>query len=69
MGYKHTDSCIQKAADDEMLFVLRAQDVTAPKTVLHWIAKNFDNVSEDKLREAFECALTMRRFKNRKAAD
>lgn len=61
--------CLNKAADDEMLFVLRAQDVSAPKVVLHWIAKNFDNASEEKLREAFECAIAMKKFKGRKNAD
>lgn len=61
--------CFTKAADDEMLFVLRAQDVSAPKVVLHWIAKNFDSASEEKLREAFECAIAMKKFKWRKNAD
>lgn len=61
--------CFAKAEDDEMLFVLRAQDATAPKVVLHWIAKNFENTPEDKLREAFECALEMRKHKNRKKPD
>jgi hypothetical protein len=69
MGYKNSDTCLAKAANDEMLFVLRAQDVTAPKIVLAWIAENFLSVSEAKLREAFECALEMKRFESRKQAD
>lgn len=69
MGYKSNDPCLQKAGEDEMLFVLRAQDKSAPKVVLHWIAKNFETLEEDKLREAFEAALTMRRFRNRKDPD
>lgn len=69
MAYKTNDKCIEKAADNEMLFVLRAQDVSSPKVVLHWISKNFETLPEDKLREAFECALAMRKFLNRKVAD
>lgn len=69
MGYKANDKCLEKAADNEMLFVLRAQDKSSPKVVLHWIAKNFENASEEKLREAFECALHMRKWPNRKEAD
>lgn len=52
-----------------MLFVLRAQDITAPTVVLEWIKTNFHHISEEKLREAFECALEMKRFPNRKSPD
>lgn len=69
MGYKANDKCLEKAADNEMLFVLRAQDKSAPKVVLHWIAKNFENASEEKLREAFEAAMQMKRWPTRKEAD
>lgn len=61
--------CLGKASDDEMLFVLRAQDITAPHTILEWIKLNFHNCPEDKLREAFECALTMKKHKGRKQPD
>lgn len=67
--YKHNDKCLQKAAENEMLFVLRAQDITAPTVVLEWIKTNFHHISEEKLREAFECALEMKRFPNRKSPD
>ncbi|HET6207810.1 MAG TPA: hypothetical protein VFD98_13435 [Terracidiphilus sp.] len=69
MATKHTDTCIQKAADDEPLFVLRAQDQSSPSVVMFWIACNFPNAPEDKLREAFDLALSMRKWPNRKAAD
>jgi len=69
MSYKGIDKCIEKAADNEMLFVLRAQDKTAPKTVLYWMAENFENLSEDKLREAWLCVLEMKRWPNRKIPD
>ena len=65
----NAQGCLGKADDNEMLFVLRAQDTSAPKVILHWMAKNFETVSEERLREAFDCALEMRRFKGRKAAD
>lgn len=55
------DRCIQKAGEGEMLFVLVAQDKSAPKHVLLWLADNIETVSEDKARETLECALTMRR--------
>lgn len=69
MSYKSIDTCIKKAAEDEMLFVLRAQDVTAPQTVLEWMKINFENLPEAKLREAFECILEMKKFRNRKSPD
>ena len=36
MATKHTDSCLQKAGDDEPIFVLRAQDRIAPMIVRAW---------------------------------
>lgn len=69
MGYKKTDSCLQKAADDEPIFVLRGKDASSPKVVLHWIAENLDTCPEEKLREAFEHLLVMRKYPGRKDAD
>jgi hypothetical protein len=63
------DSCLMKAENEEMLFVLRAQDISSPKIVLEWIKENFETCSEEKLREAFECALDMRNHLDRKPAD
>ena len=63
------NSTLRKADDDEMLFILRAQDKTAPKVILHWIAKNFETASENKLRDAFNCALQMKEHKFRKLPD
>lgn len=57
MSYKKTDKCIQKAFDDEMLFVLMTRDKTAPSIVLEWIKQNIHIQPEEKLREAFECAI------------
>lgn len=69
MGTKFNDSCLQKAADNEPIFVLRAQDMSSPKVILHWIAKNFENISDERALEAFNQALTMRKWPKRKTAD
>lgn len=66
---KNAKGCLAKATPDEMLFILRAKDKSAPRVVLHWIAKNFENAPEEKLREAFECALEMKKYLGRKEAD
>lgn len=66
---KGATGCLAKAADDEMLFILRAQDFASPQVVLEWIKLNFNSCSEEKLMEAFKCALQMREHVNRKAAD
>lgn len=60
MGYKKTDPCLQKAFDDERLFVLMTRDVSAPSTVLEWIKLSIWSQPDEKLREAFECALEMK---------
>ena len=61
--------CLAKAADDEMLFILRAQDKSAPKAVLYWIIENLGHAPDEKLREAFEAALAMCNHPFRKSAD
>lgn len=69
MGYKQDDSCLDKVKSNEPIFVLRGQDLSSPKVVMHWIAKNFDTCSDEKLREAFELALKMKNYAERKVAD
>lgn len=54
---------------NEQIFVLRAQDYSAPSVIIHWIALNFENCSDEKLRDAFEHALLMKQYANRKAPD
>lgn len=61
--------CLGKAKDDEMLFILRAQDISSPIIVLEWIKLNFLNCPKEKLVEAFNCALEMREHKNTRDAD
>ena len=59
---------LNKIRPDEPFFVLRGQDFTSPKMILEWIKENL-HVNDDKLREAFECALAMKSYKHTKSAD
>ena len=62
--------CLGKAADDEPVFILRAQDALAADLVELWAlrAKTTD-CPYDKVREAFDCAEQMRRWPIRKNPD
>lgn len=42
MGYKNDDSCLLKVDDDEPIFVLRAQDKTAPATIRYWEGRQYN---------------------------
>jgi hypothetical protein len=68
MSTKSTSPSLKKAGEQEEIFVLRAQDASAPRSVILWIADNL-HASDEKLRDAFECALRMRRHPKTKAAD
>jgi hypothetical protein len=63
------DSTFNKAADDEVLFILRGQDNSSPRVICEWIKANIYNASDGKLKEAFECALEMRKTLERKSPD
>lgn len=49
---KHTSTCLQKAKDDEPIFVLLATDSTATKAIGAWISANYDRQPEEKIKEA-----------------
>jgi hypothetical protein len=68
MATKQNSLTLKKSGDHEEIFVLRAQDASAPRSVILWIADNL-HASDDKLREAFECARRMRKHSKTKAAD
>jgi hypothetical protein len=68
-GTKFNDDCLAKADAEEPIFVLRAQDESSPKVILHWIAKNLETCPDDKLRDAFEHVLKMKNWPGRKPAD
>lgn len=61
-------SCLNKAAGDEPLFVLRAQDVTAPRTIETWLRLN-PQLPEAKYQEAVACIDAMRHWHSRKLPD
>lgn len=66
-GYlKEGNKTLEKVNKDEPIFVLRAQDNTAPGIVLNWIAKNLDTVEEFKLKEVYQTVLAMRRYSFRR---
>jgi hypothetical protein len=58
-----TDPCFVKAAEDEPLFILRAQDRIAPKTVRAW-AEFARALGADaaKTSEAMDCAIRMEKW-------
>lgn len=66
-GYlKEGNKTLEKVHKDEPIFVLRAQDNTAPGIILNWVAKNLDTVDETKLKEAYQTVLAMRRYSFRR---
>jgi hypothetical protein len=50
-------------------FTLVEQDITSPKTICFWILENIETAPEDKLVDALQGALLMRKAQNRKHAD
>lgn len=70
MATKEHCQTLKKVADNEPIFVLRAQDVLAPMVVEHWaeLAAKMQ-VSTPKVLEAFQCAASMRNWAERKIPD
>jgi hypothetical protein len=66
---KVTDPCLKKAADNEPVFVLRAQDKSTPKHILMWLADNEWNLDDERVRECFESVMAARHWPYRKQAD
>ena len=62
---KNPQSCLNKARDDERLFVLLARDSAAPVAIRAWVAERLrlgKNTSDDaQIREALDCATRMER--------
>lgn len=58
-------SCMSRAWDDEMTFVLLARDEDAPDTIRDWIKRRIrrgkNTAGDSQMREAEECARTMER--------
>lgn len=57
------NSCLSKARDDEMIFVLLAHDEDAPDTIRDWVARRIrrgkNQPGDAKMQEALRCAATM----------
>lgn len=68
MAYKNTCPTLAKVGTNEPIFVLRAQDRSAPDTILAWIRAN-PALPEAKRREAFECSELMRKWAKIKSPD
>jgi hypothetical protein len=72
MGTKSTDTCLKKAAPDEPIFVLRAQDVHSPAVIRFWCAKMINagaKPDSDKIVEAMATAHRMEHWPKRKQPD
>lgn len=62
--------CLARAADDEPIFVLRAQDRLAPFVVRYWAAQAEKwGTPREKLDEALALAAQMEAWPNRKRPD
>lgn len=68
---RYMNTMLPRVSSDEELFILRGQDITSPVVVIEWIKQNIlhPECSDEKLREAFGCALKMRRHPTRRSAD
>lgn len=68
------NSCLNKACDDEPLFVLRANDPIAPQTIRHWVTMSWNHkikggpsISNDKRAEALDIAIAMEKWRAKNA--
>lgn len=59
------DSCLSKAMDNEMTFILLARDASAPAAILAWVADRVawgrNKLSDPQIVSAMECAARMER--------
>lgn len=70
MATKSTDTCLQKAAENEPIFVLRAQDMLAPGIVREWAKQAAAHgCSQEKVLEAHSLADRMDQWATRKFPD
>lgn len=51
--------CLDKLADDEPFFVLRAKDKFAPRLIRLWAALAIESIPAEKSDEAHQCARDM----------
>ena len=62
-------SCLNKAAPDEPIFVLRAKDVLAPMTIRHWATMAYQEHEPEKLKEALSLADQMDQWRAKNFPD
>jgi hypothetical protein len=63
-------TCFKKAQQrGQRTWTVVEQDLTAVRTIAHWIYLNIETAPDDKLRTALEEILVMRKFPKRKNAD
>lgn len=59
------NSCLNRAGDNEMLFVLRGHDVCAPYAIRAWVQMRVtmgkNKWTDPAIQEALDCALLMER--------
>lgn len=55
MGFKNTDRCLAKVADDEPIFVLRAQDRTSIHTIQKWMEGARETLTPEHVTEVRNC--------------
>lgn len=62
--------CLSRVEDEEPIFILRAQDILAPRIIEHWVmlATNI-GVNPEKCKEALALAEQMRKWPKRKLPD
>jgi hypothetical protein len=66
VAFKHNCSCLEKAAPDEPIFVLRAKDKLAPVVVKIWSLLGATwGVPYEKTSEARDCAQAMEDWQKR----
>jgi len=63
MELANPTSCLNKAAPDEPVFVLRAKDALAAQTVRLWAAMAFERHEPEKLKEALDLADRMDKWR------
>lgn len=59
------NSCLNRAADNEMIFVLRGHDVAAPHAIREWCERRIlmgkNKLEDNQIQEALAAAMIMER--------
>lgn len=66
MGFKNDDRCLNKVGPKEPIFVLRAQDESAPSIIRTWIEYNRGTLDQEHIDEALRCIEAMEQWPNRR---